>query len=195
MVCQLPLKFCLENNLHHIIKGCKAGKRSAQKDLYNYFADEMFTICLYYSKDYQDAEDTLHESFIKVFDHIKQLKSTQAAGGWIRRIMINTALAKYRRNKIMYVVDDNVDFKDEVHTDDVLDKISADELMEMIMDLSPRYKLVFNLYAIEGYAHKEIAEKLNISIGTSKSNLARARYILQEKVLKIFEERNIRKVK
>lgn len=184
----------MKERIEKIVKGCVEGKRSSQKDLYDFFSEEMFSVCRYYSKNLEDAEDNLHEGFIKVFENIRQLKNIEAAGGWIRKIMVNTALAKYRKQKLMYAVEDHFEYIEEIDSEDVLDKLTADELMKMIETLTPRYRLVFNLYAIEGYAHKEIADMLGISIGTSKSNLARARYILQEKVIKAFHGKEIRKV-
>lgn len=173
--------------LSQIIEGCKRNDSRAQEALFNLFADEMFAVCLYYSPNQPEAEDTLHEGFLKVFQNIGKLKGDGALKGWIRRILINTALEKYRKKSPMYVLDneDYTDVQDNLNQD-VISNISADDLIGLIQELSPQYRLVFNLYALEGFSHKEIADKLNISEGTSKSNLARARSILQKKVKELF---------
>lgn len=151
--------------------------------MFKRYADEMFAVCLYYSPNRTEAEDTLHEGFLKVFQNIESLKGEGALKGWIRRILINTALEKYRKKSPMYILDneDYTDVRDDMQ-EDAISNISADDLIALIQELSPQYRMVFNLYALEGFSHKDIAEKLNISEGTSKSNLARARSILQKKV-------------
>jgi len=173
----------LDLELTQIIEGCRKGNNRAQEYLFNLYADEMFAVCLYYSPNRPEAEDTLHEGFLKVFQNIEKLKGEGALKGWIRRILINTALEKYRKKSPMYILDDEdyTDVKDS-GGDDPISNISADDLIDLIQQLSPQYRMVFNLYALEGFSHKEIAAKLNISEGTSKSNLARARSILQKKV-------------
>ncbi|MCF8364756.1 MAG: sigma-70 family RNA polymerase sigma factor [Bacteroidales bacterium] len=173
--------------LSQIIEGCRKGKSRAQEQLFNLYADEMFAVCLYYSPNRTEAEDTLHEGFLKVFQNIESLKGEGALKGWIRRILINTALEKYRKKSPMYILDDEdySEVKDSMN-EDAISNISADDLISLIQELSPQYRMVFNLYALEGFSHKEIAEKLNISEGTSKSNLARARSILQKKVKAYF---------
>lgn len=174
-------------DIQKIIEGCTKGKGRAQEDLYNLFADEMFAVCLYYSRDYAEAEDTLHEGFMKVYKNISSLKGEGALKSWVRRIMINTALEKYRKKNPLYLLDQE-EFREleDIDRENILSNISADELMQMIQALTPQYRMVFNLYALEGYSHKEIATMLGISEGTSKSNLARARAILQKKVKKYF---------
>ena len=166
-----------------LIKGCIDGKSKAQHDLFELYADEVFGACLYYSPDQAEAEDTLHEGFIKVFQNLKGFKGKGSLKGWIRRIMINTALEKFRKKRPLYVLD-NENFEDveDIDRENVISSISADELLGLIQQLTPQYKMVFNLYALEGYSHKEVAQKMGISEGTSKSNLARARGILQKKV-------------
>ncbi|MFC2080117.1 RNA polymerase sigma factor, partial [Bacteroidota bacterium] len=134
----------------------------------------------------------LQDGFVKVFSKMDQVKDVKAFPGWIRRIMINTALERYRSQVLLQRLDEEPKLLNEQITDDTLDQLNAESLVQMIQELSPKYKLVFNLYAIEGYSHKEIAEKLNISEGTSKSNLSRARAILQEKVKNIYGEVKLR---
>ncbi len=170
-----------------LIKGCIEGNSKAQHDFYKLFADEMFGVCLYYSPDHGMAEDTLHEGFIKVLQNLKGFKGEAPLKGWIRRIMINTALEKFRKKRPLYVLDnENYDDVENIERESVISNISADDLMGLIRELTPQYRMVFNLYALEGFSHKEIAKKLNISEGTSKSNLARARGILQKKVKEHF---------
>ncbi len=169
-----------------ILKGCISGKRKAQEVLYNHFSEEMFGVCLYYSKDYTEAEDTLHEGFMKVFQKIDQFKHKGSLAGWIRRVMINTALEKFRKHNQLYAIGDDFKFEEDIDRDNVISDLSAQDLIKLIRELTPKYRMVFNLYAIEGYSHKEISEMLGISEGTSKSNLARARYTLQNKVKKYF---------
>lgn len=173
-------------NLDEILKGCVLGKRKAQEQLFHLFSEEMFGVCLYYSKDYTEAEDTLHEGFMKVFQKISQFKGKGSLAGWIKRIMINTALEKYRKHTQMYAIGDDINAEHDISPDNVVDDLSVQDILDMVRELSPQYKMVFNLYAIDGYSHKEISEMLGISEGTSKSNLSRARYILQEKVKKNF---------
>ncbi|HNV50409.1 MAG: sigma-70 family RNA polymerase sigma factor [Bacteroidales bacterium] len=166
-----------------VIEGCIKGIAKAQQELFNHFANEMFGVCIYYSSNRVDAEDTLHEGFLKVFQNIKSFKGKGSLKGWIRRIMINTALEKYRKKSPLYLLDDQyIESANDINRDDIVSNITADDLIGLIQELTPQYRAVFNLYALEGLTHKEIAEKLNISEGTSKSNLSRARTILQQKV-------------
>ncbi len=183
-----------KDELNYIIKGCLSGKRKAQQELYNLFSEQMFGVCQYYSTDYSEAEDTLHEGFMKVFQNMKQFGNKGSLAGWIRRIMINTALEKYRKQHQLYALNDNIDFVDDIDFSEVIDDISVQDLIRLIRELSPKYRVVFNLYAIEGYSHREIGEMLGISEGTSKSNLSRARYILQDKVKKYFYTAPVQKI-
>lgn len=173
-----------------IISDCIAGDRKAQAKLYQQFAPKMFGVCLRYAKDTTEAEDNLQEGFIKVFTNLKTFRHDGSLEGWIRRIMINVSLEKLRKQHLLYPVED-VSVYDTVNfSDDVIAKISADDLMKIVQELPPRYRLVFNLYAIEGLSHQEIAEEMSITQGTSKSNLARARDILKRKVQENFGELN-----
>jgi RNA polymerase sigma factor (sigma-70 family) len=174
-------------DLQKIIEGCTKGSSKDQEALFKMFADEMFAVCLYYSPNSTEAEDTLHEGFMKVFKNISSFKGQGSIKGWIRRILVNTALEKYRKKNPMYVLDneDHAEVED-TYYEDAISNISANELMALIHELTPQYRMVFNLYALEGLSHKEIARQLNISEGTSKSNLARARTILQKKVKALY---------
>jgi len=190
---QYKVKYHL-TQLDEIVKGCVAGKSDAQEALYRKYSGKLFGICLRYTKDYSAAEDVLHEGFIKILTNISSYKGTGAFEGWMRRVMVNTALERFRKQFQMYPITEVNESDIGLKHEDILANINAKDLLELIKELPPAYKMVFNMYAIDGYSHKEIAEKLNISIGTSKSNLSRARKILQEKVKERFvlpeEKRN-----
>lgn len=148
----------------------------------------MFGVCLRYAKDATEAEDNLQEGFIKVFTNLKSFRHDGSLEGWIRRIMVNVSLEKIRKNHVMYPVEDVTVYDSINFSDDVIAKMSAEDLLNMIRELPPRYQLVFNLYVIEGMSHQEIAREMSINEGTSKSNLARARDILKKKVNENFGE-------
>jgi RNA polymerase sigma factor (sigma-70 family) len=175
--------------LNDIVKGCAEGKRQAQEDLYHMFAGKMYSVCLRYSRDQDEAKDNLQDGFIKVFSNIRQYKGTGSFEGWVRRIMVNTALQKYRGQYQLYALNDNETKAYNIPVENVMEAMGEKELLDIIHELPPRYKLVFNMYAIEGYSHKEIGEILDITEGTSKSNLSRARDILQDKLKKNMDER------
>ncbi len=175
--------------LDDIIKGCIEGKRQAQEDLYGLLSGKMYSVCLRYSRDQDEAKDNLQDGFIKVFSKIRQFKGAGSFEGWVRRIMVNTALQKYRGQYQLYALNDNESKALNIPVENVMEAMGEKELLDMIQELPPRYKLVFNMFAIEGYSHKEISEMLDITEGTSKSNLSRARDILQEKLKKIMDER------
>ncbi len=142
----------------------------------------MFAVCLRYSRDRGEAEDNLQDGFIKVFLKISDYSFKGSFEGWVRKIIVNVCIEKYRKKIIFQSVEDIGIFEDKWVEEEVVEKISEGELISIIQDLPPQYRLVFNLYVIEGLSHKEIAEKIGISEGTSKSNLARARMILKGKV-------------
>jgi RNA polymerase sigma-70 factor (ECF subfamily) len=147
----------------------------------------MFAVCLRYSRNREEAEDILHEGFLKVFENIGKFRKEGSLEGWIRKIMYNTAIQKFRQRKETentVNIDDNHNNISHYSTNDVLSQLEAKELIKMIQKLPPRYQLVFNLYVFEGLKHKEIAEKLGVTEGTSKSNLSDARTILQKEINK-----------
>ncbi len=146
----------------------------------------MYGICLQYASSEEDAQDIMQEGFVKVFRKLDQVKNPAAIPGWIRRVMINTALEKYRSQVHLQRIDDVKEAADQEVDDGIFENLTCQELVALIQTLTPRYRMVFNLYAIEGYNHQEISEELGISVGTSKSNLSRARAILQEKIKKIY---------
>ena len=174
--------------MDNIIRGCQAGDPRAQRELYILFKDKMFGICIRYAGNYDDAQDIVHDGFVKIFMKIGQFRFEGSFEGWIRRIMVNTALEKYRMQCQIININDYTKEFETADSSDFSSEISAREIAKFVQELSPRYRMVFNLYAIEGYSHKEISGMLDISEGTSKSNLSRARAILQEKVRKYFKQ-------
>jgi RNA polymerase sigma-70 factor (ECF subfamily) len=176
----------LAEALDILLKECKRGKPDSQEELYRRFASAMYGLCLQYASSEEDAQDILQDGFIKVFAKLEQVKNPAALPGWIRRVMINTALEKYRSQVLLQRVDEVREEPREDSGNEVLERITSDELVGLIQTLTPRYRMVFNLYAIEGYTHQEISEQLGISVGTSKSNLSRARAVLQEKIRTIY---------
>ncbi len=175
-------------DLKQIIKESAKGGVRAQEKLYRMFASKMFGVCLRYSKDTTEAEDNLQEGFIKVFSNIKSFRHEGSFEGWMRRIMVNVSLEKFRKQQVMYPVEDISIYEGQHLSNDILSDISARELIELIQELTPRYRMVFNLYVMEGLSHDEISKELGISVGTSKSNLARARNILKGKVKELYKE-------
>lgn len=173
-----------------LISGCKSGKRDSQRILYEKYSRTMYAICLRYSTSAEAAQDLLHDGFIKVFSVIESYSGKGSFEGWLKRVFINFALENIRRDKSIFVNDD-IDNLPEMSDGDVdsdADNISEDVLMNMIQDLPQGYRMVFNLYAIEDLSHKEIAERLGIAEGTSRSQYIRARQLLQEKVKKYLKD-------
>jgi RNA polymerase sigma factor (sigma-70 family) len=163
-----------------LIKGCLRRDANAQRELYDTFSSKMYSICYRYVKDSMEAEDILVTSFMKVFDKISQFKSEGSFEGWIRRIVVNEALTYLRRNRSMYLETELEQADREPDYNMLSDHLEAEDLLNMIKELPTGYRIVFNLYAIDGYSHKEIADQLGISENTSKSQLSRARTYLQK---------------
>jgi RNA polymerase sigma factor (sigma-70 family) len=149
----------------------------------------MWAICLRYTKDHDQAKDVLQDGFMKIFDKIAQFEGRGNFEGWMRKVIVNTAIAEYRKQRYLSIETMHISTYESEVFDNIESNISADELMNIVQELPPQYKLVFNMYAIEGYAHKEIAELLGITEGTSKSNLSRARDILQRKINNMYPSR------
>jgi RNA polymerase sigma-70 factor (ECF subfamily) len=179
----------LADNLQDIIKGCVAGKIKYQELLYKQYAKKLFGVCLLYTKDYTAAEDILQDGFIKIYNNIGQFQEKGSFEGWMRKIMVHTALERFRKRTFLYPVEDLEDYAEDYTYDDITSNISAQDLLKLVHELPPQYQMVFNLYAIEGYAHEEVSQIMGISTGTSKSNLSRARKILQDKVNSYYENR------
>jgi RNA polymerase sigma-70 factor (ECF subfamily) len=171
------------SKLNNIVKACLKGESRAQAQLYEMYAGRLFALCLRYANNEDEAKDILQEGFIKIFDKLQQYKNKGSLEGWMRKIIVNTALEKIRReNRFVLVEDETMIENEQYKYEHVLEELGEKELLEMIQELSVQYRMVFNLYAIEGYSHKEISKKLNISEGTSKSNLSRARELLKSKI-------------
>ena len=176
-------------HLEEIIHKCQNGNSGAQTALYHLFSAKMYGICLRYAKDSAEAEDFMQEGFVRVFNKINQFEFKGSFEGWIKRIMVNTALEKFRKNDRLYPVEEMRIFESIEYVEETISSITANDLLRIIQKLPPRYRMVFNLFAIEGYSHLEIAEMMKISEGTSKSNLSRARVILQKSVTEYFGEK------
>lgn len=171
--------------LDQIIEKCKKGDRKAAEQLYRMFSAKMFAICIRFSRDRSDAEDTLQDGFIKIFDSLGQFSGKGSFEGWMKRIFINTALEKFRKRQPLQLVEEFSDMEDADM--DEGSRIPGNILLDFVRQLPERYRMVFNLYVTEEMQHKEIAAKLGITEGTSKSNLARAREILKRKVKEYLE--------
>ncbi|WP_418510488.1 RNA polymerase sigma factor [Corallibacter sp.] len=168
-------------SLKQLIHKCINNETKAQSELYQLYSSKLFSICLKYSRNYAEAEDNLQDAFVTIFNKISQYKHKGSFEGWLKRITINTALQRYRNQGVFEIIDESKIEVVEVTIDDDFD-ISIDFLLQIIQELPDRYRLVFNLYVMDGYSHKDIADMLKITTGTSKSNLARARMILIEKI-------------
>lgn len=167
--------------LELLIEKCKKNDTKAQSELYKLFSGKLFALCLKYSRNYVEAEDNLHDAFVTIFEKISQYKYKGSFEGWLKRIVVNTALQRYRSKSVFNIVNENNIEEDIIEIEDNSD-LDIDFLLLSIQELPDRYRLVFNLYALDGYSHKEIAKMLDISTGTTKSNLSRARMILKNKI-------------
>lgn len=172
--------------IQQLIRRCKEGEAKAQELLYKQFAGKMLGVCMRYAVDKMEAEDMLQNGFIKVFQKIGDYREEGSFEGWVRRIMVHSAIEYYRKHhKILQVVNMDESVADVMVSPSASANLNAQDLMTLIQQLSPGYRMVFNLYAIEGYSHKEIAELAGISEGASKSQLSRARAILKQQLEKM----------
>lgn len=175
----------LDQSLPNVIKGCQAGNPKAQQALYKLYAAKMLGVCLRYAVDKMEAEDMLQNGFIKVFNKLDDYRGEGSFEGWVRRIMVHSSIEYYRKHhKMMQLVDIDTPGAEPAINAVAASSLEAKDLLAIIQSLSPGYRMVFNLYAIEGYSHKEISEMLNITEGASKSQLSRARTILKELIIK-----------
>ncbi len=164
-----------------LVKACQQGNAKAQRRLYERYASKMLSICRRYLADDMEAEDVMVEGFVKIFDKIGEFRSEGSFEGWMKRLMVNEALMALRKKKAEgFAI--GIDLAEGEVYDGMGSKLEAEDLMSMIAALPQGFRTVFNLYAIEGYNHAEIAELLGISEGTSKSQLSRARVVLQQKI-------------
>lgn len=167
-----------------LIQRCINNDRQSQETLYRLHADKMYNVCLTYAKDQDEACDILQEGFIKIFKNLKSFNFNGSFEGWIRRIIINTTLVFYHKRKKERDDIENYRYQKEPAADNILEKINAEDLIEMVNELPDKAAMVLKLFAIEGHEHKEIAKLMGITEGTSKSQLNRARYLLKEAIAK-----------
>lgn len=164
-----------------LVEACLRGERSAQRRMYEIYAQRMMPICLRYTNDRESAIDLLHDAFVKVFAHLADFKFEGSFDGWIRKIFVNTALGQLRKTADQPFTVDVEEARGLSQADySVLDKMSAEEIMQCVASLPEVYRTVFNMFAIDGYSHKEIADSLNVSENTSRVYFLRARKLLQE---------------
>lgn len=169
-----------------LLKACLQGDRLAQRDIFNMYAGKMMAICIRYTRHRHEAEDILQDAFVKVFTHLSEFENSGSFEGWVRRIIVNTAI-KNNQKKSFSHEDIGLDhIKEDSAGPEVFSTLSEEELIKLVMALPDGYRMVFNLFAIEGFSHKEIAELLNIEESTSRSQLMKARRILQEKVHELY---------
>jgi RNA polymerase sigma factor (sigma-70 family) len=184
------MDFSSKEAVERLIEKCIGGDRKAQQFFYESFYRTMLGVCLRYASNSSEAQDFLHDGFVKAFNKLKDFKNVGSLEGWLRRIMVNNAIDEIRRKKekiaeesdtiLLNMPSEDLDQKEK----ELLDKAKAEEIVGLIQQLSPGYRTVFNMYVIEEYSHKEIAEELGISIGTSKSNLAKAKMKIRELLAK-----------
>lgn len=168
-----------------LIKGCIKEDRECQRELYKRFSGKMMAVCLRYANSRMEAEDMLQEGFIKVFDNIGKFKMEGSLEGWVRRIMVNTSINKIRSNKIKFeeLGNQNDEF---LNTDkNIIDKMSEKDILNLISKMPQGYRYVFNMYAIEGLSHKEIAANLGIEEASSRSQYAKAKKYLQQQIINL----------
>ncbi len=171
-------------NLKELLKSCKKDDIKAQKELYERYKDVLYILCLKYSRNKEEAEDILHDSFMIIFTSINQYKGNGSFEGWMKRIAINTAIASFKKNSTFNILL-NEEITKEVQIEETLiESVPLKEILNAIQQLPDRYRMVFNLYELDGFSHKEISEMLDITEGTSKSNLHRSKIILKETLQK-----------
>lgn len=176
----MDLSVPFDHSEEDIIAACKRRERWAQQKLYEAYYGKMMGVCLRYAGSEEEAMDILHEGFIKVFKHISKYKSGTTFSAWIRRIIVNTCIDTYRKQKRRRTEDLDQAYDIQTTDADAISQCSEREILELVQELSPVYRTIFNLYVIEGYAHKEIAALLEITESTSRSNLVKARAKLKE---------------
>ena len=166
-----------------IIEGCVSGKRDYQKALYDKYASKMFGLCMRYAPDYHTAEDLLQEGFVKIYYNVYKYNGSGSFEGWMKRVFINHAIEQLRKADRYFSADDISNIPESGSAgSEAIGKLNMDDLLKLVQSLPTGYRTVFNLYVMEGFAHKEIAEMLDITEGTSKSQLARAKAMLQKLV-------------
>jgi RNA polymerase sigma factor (sigma-70 family) len=179
------MKLTKTYTIDDLMEGCKAGNQKMQELLYRQTSAKMFAICMRYAKDRMEAEDVLQTGYIRVFQKVKEYRGDGSFEGWIRRIMVNSAIESYRKNLRTLNVVQIEEAYDQPSTGFDFSRLGMQDLMKLIQKLADGYRVVFNMYVIEGYSHKEIGETLGITEGASKSQLSRARAILKEEIIKM----------
>ena len=174
----------MQERIDHLIQHCIEGKRDSQSRLYALLAPKMFVVCQRYAKSREEAKEILQEGFMKLFENLQQFKFTGSFEGWVRRIFVNTSIEHFRKKVKLYNVSEVQENTIEDIELNVLDSMAEKDIISLVHELSPGYKAVFNMHVIEGYSHKEIAEILGITEGTSKSQLARAKGVLKKSLEK-----------
>lgn len=168
-------------SLEELIKSCQKQNSKAQEELYHLYKNILFVLCLKYCQNEAEAEDNLHNAFIEIFTNIKQYKGKGSFEGWMKRITINKAIDSYKKSYQLISISDK-NYPDTEIEENELDEFSLDYILALVQGLPNQYRLVFCLYELDNYSHNEIAEMLNINIGTSKSNLHRAKMTLKEQI-------------
>ena len=173
----------MPEQLDQLIKLCLKGERNSQRQLYELLCPKMLTVCMRYSRSREEAEDTLQEGFIKVFENLQYFRHAGSFEGWVRKIMVNCSLQKFRNKPQLHAINNIDDATTEfTDTENISSQLGTIESLKMLQQLPPACRIVFNLFVFEGMNHREIADQLGISEGTSKSNLSDARSILQKAV-------------
>jgi len=181
----------MHKQYQHIVQGCLQNDARAQRRLYEMYASKMLAVCYRYSRDRDEAEDILQDGFIKIFNNIHRYGFEGSLEGWMRRIFVNTAIDAIRKNKALMLetpINDNIT---ESCAEEAIDNLEVEYLMSLVQALPTGYRLVFNLYAIEGYSHAEIGEKLNITESTSRSQYTRAKALLKKRIYQEYSENKV----
>jgi RNA polymerase sigma factor (sigma-70 family) len=178
-----------------LIRGCIEGNRRMQEELYRRLSPRMYAVCLRYASNAEEAEDILQEGFIKVYKKLDSFRAEGSFEGWVRRIFVNTAIEHFRRKRYLQPVTEKEENTIEGKSLSALDGLAEKDILALVKQLSPGYRTVFNMYVVEGYTHKEIGDMLGISEGTSKSQLSRAKVILQDLVKTFLDEQREVRVK
>lgn len=179
------MKLTPSNTINDLLEGCKAGDRKMQELLYRQTSSKLLAVCMRYARDRMEAEDVLQLGYIRIFQKIKEYRGEGSFEGWMRKVMVNCAIESYRRNlRTLNIVPIEEGYEQPSAGFD-FSRLGMQDLLALIQNLADGYRIVFNMYIIEGYSHKEIAATLGISEGASKSQLSRARAILKEEIIKM----------